>query len=128
VKTIQTYTAQPVGDSVPTPVAIVIDGQLPDLDGPAARLEFQEQGGRLAHALREALLGGTWDAMLAEMLQISASLLRVGYREVSADEGVTFADRYRHANDAVRRAQESLAEVDRDFREWRKAHPNEPAC
>jgi hypothetical protein len=82
VKTVQVSLRDHHGVDVPEPLTILVDGQLPDLDGGAVRLEFQDQAGRLAHALHGALPGGTWDALLAEMLRVSASVLRVGHRDV----------------------------------------------
>lgn len=81
MRTFQFYKAQRTAEEVPD-VRIVAVREIPDICGEVdplatARSLYEEEGKRLAYALRRSLPGGTIDALLRELLLQRASLLRV---------------------------------------------------
>jgi hypothetical protein len=67
------------------PLTIIIDGTIPTRHSLLEYREmYKEEALKLVDALFETLPGGTFDAMLAEMLIRKASVLRVSYQEGGA--------------------------------------------
>lgn len=83
MKTITTYVADGIGDRVVEPLTIEVTKPLalPGGGGPASIREglifYRAEGKRLNDALREALPGGLYHALLVAMLDAKASSLRV---------------------------------------------------
>lgn len=78
------YHAQPSYSPPVTPVVIRIEQEIPDFgsaEGYAERAQatYADQGRLLADALYGSLPGGTLDALLAELLERRASMLRVRF-------------------------------------------------
>lgn len=78
MNTVAIHRAQPIGDSTPPPVTIVIDAVIKNPEKlQLSRAQYLSDGVRLADALFASLPGGTMDALLVELLSRRASLLAV---------------------------------------------------
>ena len=75
--TINTYRAGSVGFNQPKSARIEILQPIDDIKTTVDREFYAEEGKRLADVLFESLPGGTLDALLCEMMQRRASLLKV---------------------------------------------------
>ncbi len=78
------YRAQPLNGRGGEPTIIRLAEQIPDVGHGGdvlarAKALYAGEGERLASALWNSLPGGTFDALLGEMLALKASLFRVGY-------------------------------------------------
>lgn len=88
--TISIHRAQPIqGVDRPQPVTIIIDAVFPSGSGNGEAIHTRDAT-TLTDALASSLPGGTWDRLVACMLERHASLLRVNRqdlrREASDDQ------------------------------------------
>ncbi len=84
MKTIEIYVGQPIGNDEVQPLAIILKNTFPDCKDKdwmeKSKSLFKSEAEKLEKILIDSLPGGTYDALLGEMLKRKASCFVVSHK------------------------------------------------